>query len=230
MIYPVLGFHKSGTSMLAQTLHKSGIPMSENNASLDNKYEDRTAKAITKDVLGINPAWTNHSLMLPTPINPDHHLPAAKSYITDRNKAADWGFKFPSVLLCWSSLWRPALESIAPTQIRPIGIFRSPFWTWFHYHTKQHAPSEKIFSAWTYYNELLLTAHFDEGVPLLQYADFFYAGPRQFLHHYTGTEIVDCFTPTQHSIPSGTVDEYRQVVPDRAEELYCELIEQKEEP
>jgi hypothetical protein len=55
MIYLVLGMHKSGTTLVAQALHESGINMGEFDESLDydssNKYERHTAQEINRAML-----------------------------------------------------------------------------------------------------------------------------------------------------------------------------------
>ena len=60
MIYIVLGMHKSGTSLVARTLHASGVDMGEFNDSLD--YEaDRMMAAMgiffTPSAYLIMPVW-----------------------------------------------------------------------------------------------------------------------------------------------------------------------------
>lgn len=55
MIYLVLGMHKSGTTLVSQALHESGINMGEFDDSLDydssNKYERHTAQEINRDMM-----------------------------------------------------------------------------------------------------------------------------------------------------------------------------------
>lgn len=55
MIYVVLGMHKSGTTLVAQILHKSGINMGELDESLgydeDNKYERHQAQELNRALL-----------------------------------------------------------------------------------------------------------------------------------------------------------------------------------
>jgi len=55
MIYVVLGMHKSGTTLVSQALHESGINMGEFDESLDydndNKYERHVTQEINRDLL-----------------------------------------------------------------------------------------------------------------------------------------------------------------------------------
>ena len=69
MIYIVLGMHKSGTTLLSQILHHSGISMGENfnesvSYSQGNKYERETTQQINKEILG-DP--TAYSIDIPLP-------------------------------------------------------------------------------------------------------------------------------------------------------------------
>lgn len=61
MIFVVLGMHKSGTTLVTQMLHESGIHMGDFDLDLgydqDNKYEHHTAQEINRDLL--------HGLLIP---------------------------------------------------------------------------------------------------------------------------------------------------------------------
>ncbi len=56
MIYVVLGMHKSGTTLVARTLHESGIIMGEEfpaGASYcSNKYEAKWPQSFSDEILG----------------------------------------------------------------------------------------------------------------------------------------------------------------------------------
>jgi hypothetical protein len=227
MIYPILGMHKSGTSMLAGTLHESGIPMFDGDPPTPKeypKYEDETISAITKDVLGIPPTANTHSLWTPKPIGSEFHVKAATAHLQSRNHVREWGFKMPSVTLCWHEFWRPILETIQPGEVQPIGIFRSPFWVWRHYKTNQGAPDSEIFHAWKTYNQILL----ELDIPVFQYADFILPETIELLEGLLYRPIENTFVAKNHKLPTGIVGEYRKAVPDDVEELYSELISKKE--
>lgn len=228
MIYPILGMYKSGTSMLAGTLHESGIPMFDGDPPqyVDYpKYEDETISQITKDVLGIPPTQSAHSLWTPKPIGSEFHAQVAIKHLKARNHTREWGFKMPSVTLCWHDFWRPILETIRPGEIQPIGLFRSPFWVWFHYKKNQNVSDDLlIFDTWKTYNQILL----EMDIPLFQYADFINPETIEFLEGILDRKVESTFVPKSHTIPNGTVHEYRTKVPDEIEELYLELIEKKE--
>ncbi len=55
MIYIVLGMHKSGTTLVAQTLHAAGINMGDFDESLtydtNNKYERHDTQELNRDLL-----------------------------------------------------------------------------------------------------------------------------------------------------------------------------------
>lgn len=61
MIYVVLGMHKSGTTLISQILHASGINMGEFNSALDydrnNKYERHATQELNREIL--------HGLLIP---------------------------------------------------------------------------------------------------------------------------------------------------------------------
>jgi len=56
MIYVVLGMHKSGTTLIAQILHHSGVNMGEIDDSVSydsgNKYERHSTLQLNEDILG----------------------------------------------------------------------------------------------------------------------------------------------------------------------------------
>lgn len=164
MIYAVLGMHKSGTTLVAEMLHASGIAMGEAmgpGADYDrgHKYEREAVKALNKEILGFE-----ESYRLP----PEGGLAASAKQrarmrsVLDRAQAAsegDWGFKDPRSLLTYG-LWRPEL---GPHRL--ILVFRAPQAVWRHY--RRHGPPRHrllrrlrwgwaILSAWRAYNRRLL--------------------------------------------------------------------------
>jgi hypothetical protein len=159
MIYVVLGMHKSGTTLLARTLHASGIRM------VEDDYEDRDYDR------GGNYEWTafqeinaelldshdQHSLM----IHPHADLRISASLVQRarslvnrcQSEYDDWGFKDPRTLLTYP-FWRRILP-----EHRIIGIFRHPGEVQLHYassFSRMLAWSFPSLHHWCVYNRRLL--------------------------------------------------------------------------
>jgi hypothetical protein len=123
MTYVVLGMHKSGTTLVAEILHRSGIPMVESTSEADyyagNKWERESTLAFDKDVLD---AHDVDSLWLAPP-DPDSlvdegRLERARQIATHAGAIGEWGFKDPRACLTWP-LWQRALR--AP---KVVGVYR----------------------------------------------------------------------------------------------------------
>lgn len=144
MVYVVLGMHKSGTTLVSEILHRSGIPMVELESDADyaagNKWERASTLAFDKDLLA---AHDVDSLSLAPPpaaaLSGAHPLEDARRLVAriDAECAApdrtpgEWGFKDPRACLTWP-LWRRVLP--AP---RIIGVYRQPGAVVRHY--RRHA-------------------------------------------------------------------------------------------
>ena len=138
--FMVLGMHKSGTTLLAETLHRSGIVMEDGPAETGGydhgqKMERARAQAINKAYLACGDA-PSHDITAPARPDPARHaacLAQAQAMIADLSQpgAPRWGFKDPRTLLCLP-LWREAFDT---TQIAPrlIGIYRHPVEVFGHY-------------------------------------------------------------------------------------------------
>ena len=133
MIYVVLGMHKSGTSLVSQILHHSGINMGcsiETHRSYDqgNKYERHAVLRLNEEILG---ARRNTSVEInvagkPTATAEQHKR--MRDIIASCNQAYDnWGFKDPRTSLVYS-LWASALP-----EHKIIAIYRSPHEIWPRY-------------------------------------------------------------------------------------------------
>ena len=135
MIYVVLGMHKSGTTLISQILHHSGINMGgaeiETGLSYDegNKYERDVTKAVNQAILGFP---SKYSLDIVPPellsaVGPD--LRAEMRAIVDECNAAysDWGFKDPRTYLTYP-IWEEALR-----EHRVVVVFRQPDEMWRRY-------------------------------------------------------------------------------------------------
>lgn len=125
MTYVVLGMHKSGTTLVAEILHRSGIPMVESTSDADyyagNKWERESTLAFDKDILD---AHDVDSLWLAPP-DPDSlvdegRLERARQIVAlvDASTDGEWGFKDPRACLTWP-VWQRVLR--AP---KLIGVYR----------------------------------------------------------------------------------------------------------
>ena len=126
MIYIVLGMHKSGTTLVSQTLHLSGIDMGDGFDAnvyydLGHKYEREETWRLNENILA---ARDVHSTMIRRP-------PALKLSVTQQqamkqiiedncDRHSDWGFKDPRTCLIYPE-WEAALP---PHKL--IVVYRRP--------------------------------------------------------------------------------------------------------
>ncbi len=151
MIVVVLGFHKSGTTLIAKTLAAAGFDMG---ADCEGKYpkckyEDPRVQQIARDILFAG--RSRKSLDLPTSY---HEKPKTiREYVAIREQEAnggDWGFKVPDITLCYP-MWRRLL----PPHV-VIGIRRSLEGLVEHYSKRSKPPDSAVIKrAWEYYNYML---------------------------------------------------------------------------
>ena len=129
MIFVVLGMHKSGTTLVSQILHHSGINMGEFDESVSydkgNKYERQSTLDLDMDILGTD---SYEVLDLRRPDAPDlspTHRSRMREIIQDcEERFRDWGFKDPRSALIYQ-LWREELP-----QHKIIAVFRDPAQVW----------------------------------------------------------------------------------------------------
>lgn len=145
MIYVVLGMHKSGTTLVSQILHRSGIDMGDFDESVSydggNKYEREATLALDMELLH---APDDEVLDLAPPA-----APVLTAGQRDRMRTiiaaceaghANWGFKDPRACLLYD-LWA---RELPPHRI--IAVHRDPAEVWSHfkwsgrryYHTNFH--------------------------------------------------------------------------------------------
>jgi len=164
MIYVILGMHKSGTTLISQILHHSGINMGEFDPSVSydrgNKYERQSTLRLNEDILGQRDV---ESINLVAPKNlslSDEHLKKMRQIIEENNLKYDhqWGFKDPRTCLVYP-LW--ALE--LPVH-KVIAIYRHPFELWLRYRPRKLLSryikfylAPQLLARWFEYNNNLLT-------------------------------------------------------------------------
>lgn len=162
MIYLVLGYHKSGTTLVSQMLHRSGINMVEHESSASyaqgNQYELEQAR-------DINNALLDCAGMLSFEISPDTRLRESPELdaeivqLIQRRSAAhrDWGMKDPRLLLTYD-VWR---RHLPPHRI--IFIYRDYRHVLSHYKArgkvsmngslKADSDFWRVLQTWQAYNE-----------------------------------------------------------------------------
>lgn len=129
MLYVILGMHKSGTTLVSQILHHSGISMGdldlESSYDAGNKYECQEALRLNMTMLGVD-----HFGVLEVPRERRPGADAATreamaAYVARRQAAGgDWGFKDPRTCLTYTA-WRDVLP-----EHRIIAVYRDPARIW----------------------------------------------------------------------------------------------------
>lgn len=149
MIYVILGMHKSGTTLVSQILHHSGINMGneiEDKVSYDdgNKYERAETKAINKEIIGTTrQSVLEFSLARYSSITEEQRARMAAIIKQCNEQYPNWGFKDPRTCLVYSA-WASMLpehkiiatyrspEEVWP-RFRPMKVTRrhlEPYWAW----------------------------------------------------------------------------------------------------
>jgi hypothetical protein len=134
--------HKSGTTMIAETLNRAGIAMvddvTEGSYDQGNTVERISTRALNKTAVALG---RPHSLSIAAPLRtaqPQHRSVAvqllsslaasASSPALTSNQSPAWGFKDPRTLLTYRALWEPLLSDPCL-----VGIVRHPAAVFAHY-------------------------------------------------------------------------------------------------
>ncbi|HMB68263.1 MAG TPA: sulfotransferase [bacterium] len=129
MIYLVLGMHKSGTTLVSEILHHSGIPMGDIDTSLTyddaNQYEDQESLHLNMELIGAPDYEVLHLKAPDPPVATPEQTERMRRFIADRSaRDADWGFKDPRTALVYP-LWEQELP-----EHRIIAVWRYPEEVW----------------------------------------------------------------------------------------------------
>ncbi|MCB0193546.1 MAG: sulfotransferase [Anaerolineae bacterium] len=133
MIYVILGMHKSGTTLVSQMLHHSGINMVDDLAagvSYDqgNKYERQSAKSLNEAILDCSGVESIDVAVPDTLYLTDEHRSRMQAIIQQSTeKYGTWGFKDPRTSLIYP-LWASELP-----EHKLIVVYRSPEELWMRY-------------------------------------------------------------------------------------------------
>jgi hypothetical protein len=211
MIYVVLGMHKSGTTLVARTLHESGIVMGQEfprEADYSRvKYEAHCAQEITDDILGLSRRHLSldvTSRSLPADGVGEDILERMRGMSANlRERYEDWGFKDPRVCLTYR-YWKQALP-----EHRVIIIYRDPVEVWRRYARVNHKWwSRAAFKVWCDYNNNIMSSVQASGNPdvlVLKFEDILGDDADWLrLNRFTGRKLVDVRDPGQSRFRVGS--------------------------
>lgn len=164
MTYVILGMHKSGTTLISQVLHHSGINMGEFDASVSydygNKYERQSTLRLNEDILGQRDVNSIH-LVAPKDLTlSDEHLKRMRQVVDENNLVYgyNWGFKDPRTCLVYP-LWASELPDH-----KMIAIYRNPYELWLRYRPRKLTSrylkfflAPELLARWFEYNTNILT-------------------------------------------------------------------------
>jgi hypothetical protein len=150
--------HKSGTTLVAEILHKSQISMVDevqSNLSYEgDKFERKTTNEINKELLKCSHSltWADQSLQC----NDEQAGRIRQMIAVCENKYTAWGFKDPRTCLTYH-IWKQILPDH-----KILIVYRNPYQVMAHYFNstrrldKLLIRSYKALQAWKKYNLLLL--------------------------------------------------------------------------
>ena len=239
MIYVVLGMHKSGTSLIAETLHKSGITMVELPEELQDykhglKHERQSTSKINKEILG-DDGWHSMRDVPSQPLDPLVRRKMEQVVAKCNEASSDWGFKDPRTCLTYHH-WQEVLPAH-----KIIAIYRNPAQVVGHVFSGYRRPDKKLIkgfksiSGWKTYNQMLLNivrAKDASEALLLNYEDFMSSQQAtEKLETFTGQSITDArkkdhFNVKEQHHPLLSFDIFSKK---KASSLYSELEGQKEQ-
>lgn len=203
MIYIVLGMHKSGTTLISQILHKSGINMGEFDESVrydeGNQYERKECQNINNDMLHSHGKYcldvVNDSAVGNYQKEKPHIIP--RLLINLNKQYHDWGFKDPRTCLTYA-LWKKYLS-----EHKLIFVYRHPLEVWRHFdnfipwykiHTKIIV-CWKAVAAWYIYNSKIAEQikKKESIYTIIDYNEFMdFSETIRQLESFVGMHLMDC--------------------------------------
>ena len=205
MIYIVLGMHKSGTTLVSQMLHRSGINMGdgfEDGGGYDdgNQWERREAFLINLELCGCSEAGyysLDHYRGLRRELR-DEQISEMKEMIRNcEESGGDWGFKEPLTCLTYP-LWKRVLPPH-----RVVGVYRNPIEVMNHYRVTNRRPAQawRVLRAWSNYNRGMMEAVREGGRDclILRYEDLMRSNTDfSRLEEFIGRKLQDVRNPGQY--------------------------------
>lgn len=201
MIYVVLGMHKSGTTLVSQILHHSGVNMVDDldeNISYDkgNKYERESTLRLDMDILGtddLDQVQTRAQAKRELTVELRERMRGLIHETSARH--ADWGFKDPRCSLLYP-LWQPQLP-----QHRLVVVYRHPAEAWPRFRWvglrrfySNYSLAMGFLVRWHDHNIAILDAleKADQDYLVISYREMM-SGDRDLdrLRKFTGRELVD---------------------------------------
>lgn len=157
MIYIVLGCHKSGTTLVGEILHRSGIPMVEEGESVQSDYdagdyfERREWVHLNQDILGFGNPVEDHPAPRQIFASEATRQGIRRQILRCERAHEDWGFKDPRTCLTYP-VWREEL----PEHV-VVGVYRSLEEFWGNRLTKRRKRHSfwKAVRMWCDYNRCL---------------------------------------------------------------------------
>lgn len=201
MIYVVLGMHKSGTTLVARTLHESGIIMGQEfspsaNYS-DSKYEAKWPQLINDEILGASRDLLSlhvTSNLLPNgAISKDIQNRMSEGIAKMDTAYENWGFKDPRAALTYQ-YWK---EVLPPHKV--IVIYRNPVEVWRRYSkVNRRWFSRLAFEVWADYNNNILESLPEDNVLFLEFEGLLsHDKEMKKLKLFTDTDLIDIRDPSQ---------------------------------
>lgn len=221
MIYVILGMHKSGTTLVSQILHHSGVNMVDEldeSVSYDsgNKYERQSVMQLNKEILGME---SDEVIHLPAPAEvtagAGQRLRAAEIVGNCRRRYDDWGFKDPRTCLTYP-IWAEALP-----EHKIIAIYRDPAQLGKHFISprllrRYRAPTTtwRYLNRWYEYNMKIIDylRRSERDYLLLSYNELM-CGEQSFarLKAFMGRDLVDRRRPDLYRTRRGGAFVFRAV-------------------
>jgi hypothetical protein len=163
MVHVVLGMHKSGTTLVSQMLHQSGIAMVEEvdvatGYDDGNQWEREATKAANHALLGSAGRYSLHATGRGRPAADEATAARMRAIVAECSaRHADWGFKDPRTCLTYAD-WARVLP---PHRI--IVVYRRPEEAWTHYWNSTRGSRRltvlrEFLPRWCEYNAAILAA------------------------------------------------------------------------
>lgn len=208
MIYVVLGMHKSGTTLVSQILHRSGIRMGQGD-EVDGDYDEGTFHErhdvydLNTDILGFT--FPAQRFPVPKRLALTEHQRSRMREIIAKHEAVggDWGFKEPRCCLTYD-LWR---EELPAHRLIVVTRDLSEVWTHFQKHESPWLLTWRCVRTWCDYNERVLDSLRRTMFPyvVIDYRELMNDSAEfERLQAFVGRPLVDTRRPGQYrSQPGG---------------------------